>query len=188
MAVDAEPELKALFLRGLADDAGAHRAFLAAVSTHLRAFFRSRLRNSPEDAEDLVQETLIAIHTKRDTFDPSYPVTAWIYAIARYRLIDHWRRRGRRGEHIPIEDASELFTAAEDEAVDAKRDVNRLLALLPKKQQEAIRLVKLEGVSVKDAAARTGLSESDVKISTHRGLKTLMRLMAAGTPEAGSAS
>lgn len=179
MGVEAEPELKALFLRGIAGEAAAQRAFLSAVAPHLRAFFRTRLRNSPEDAEDLVQETLIALHTKRDTFDRAYPVTAWIYAIARYRLIDHWRRRGRRGEQIPIEDATELFTAAEDEASDAKRDVNRLLALLPKKQQDSIRLVKLEGVSVKDAAAQTGLSESDVKISTHRGLKTLMRLMAA---------
>lgn len=176
--IEAEAELKALMLRGLAGDAGAHRAFLAAVSGNLRAFFRSRLRAAPEDAEDLLQETLIAIHTRRDSYDSSYPVTAWIYAIARYRLIDHWRRRQRRGEHIPVEDAHELFTASEDEAVDAKRDVNRLLALLPKKQQDSIRLVKLEGLSVKDAAARTGLTESDIKISTHRGMKTLMRLMA----------
>lgn len=175
MGPDTETELKALFLRG---DAAAQRAFLTAVGGHLRAFFRARMRGAPEDAEDLVQETLIALHTKRDSFDPAYPVTAWIYAIARYRLIDHWRRRGRRGEHIPVEDADGLFTAAEDEAVDAKRDVARLLALLPQKQRDAIRLVKLEGVSVKDAAAQTGLSESDVKISAHRGLKTLMRLMA----------
>lgn len=176
--IEAEAELKVLMLRGLSGDAGAHRAFLTAVSGNLRAFFRSRMRNAPEDAEDLLQETLIAIHTRRDSYDPSFPVTAWIYAIARYRMIDHWRRRGRRGEHIPVEDAPELFTAAEDVAVDAKRDVTRLLAMLPQKQRDAIRLVKLEGVSVKDAATQTGLTESDVKISTHRGMKTLMRLMA----------
>lgn len=176
--IETEAELKALMLRGLSGDAGAHRAFLAAVSANLRAFFRSRLRAAPEDAEDLLQETLIAIHTRRDSYDAAYPVTAWVYAIARYRLIDHWRRRGRRGEHIPVEDASELFTAAEDEAVDAKRDVTRLLSLLPKKQRDSIRLVKLEGMSVKDAAECLGISESDVKISTHRGMKTLTRLMA----------
>lgn len=176
--IEAEAELKALMLRGLGGDAGAHRAFLTAVSGNLRAFFRSRMRSAPEDAEDLLQETLIAIHTRRDSYDASYPVTAWIYAIARYRMIDRWRRRGRRGEHIPVEDATELFTAAEDEAVDAKRDVTRLLNLLPQKQRDSIRLVKLEGLSVKDAAARIGLTESDIKISTHRGMKTLMRLMA----------
>lgn len=175
--IEAESHLKALMMRGLGGDAGAHKAFLTAVSGNLRAFLRARLRSAPEDAEDLLQETLIAIHTRRDTYDPSYPVTAWIYAIARYRLIDHWRRRGRRGEHIPVEDARELFTAAEDEAVDAQRDVTRLLATLPQKQRDAIRLVKLDGVSVKEAAQSLGLSESDVKISTHRGMKALMRLM-----------
>lgn len=176
--IEAETQLKALLMRGLGGDAGAHRAFLTAVSGNLRAFLRARLRSAPEDAEDLLQETLIAIHTRRDTYDPAYPVTAWVYAIARYRLIDHWRRRQRRGEHIPVEDARELFTASEDEAVDAKRDVTKLLAMLPQKQRDSIRLVKLEGVSVKDAAAQIGLTESDVKISTHRGMKTLMRLMA----------
>jgi len=176
--IEAEADLKALMLRGLAGDAGAHRAFLTAISGNLRAFLRSRMRGAPDDAEDLLQEVLIAIHTRRDSYDPAYPVTAWVYAIARYRMIDHWRRRGRRGEHIPVEDASELFTDAEDEAVDAKRDVARLLAMLPQKQRDSIRLVKLEGMSVKDAAAQIGLTESDVKISTHRGMKTLMRLMA----------
>ena len=102
--IEAEADLKALMLAGLAGDAAAHRRFLAAVAGNLRAYYRSRLRTAPEDAEDLVQETLIAIHTKRDSYDPSYPVTAWIYAIARYRMIDHWRRRKRRGEQIPIED------------------------------------------------------------------------------------
>lgn len=177
--VEAEAELKALMLAGLAGDAGAHRRFLAAVAQRLRAFYRARLRSAPEDAEDLVQETLIAIHTRRDAYDASYPVTAWIYAIARYRLIDHWRRNKKRGEQIPIDDVPSLFTAATDEASDAKRDVMRLLDTLPPKQREAIRLVKLEGVSVKDAAAQTGLSESDVKVSAHRGLKTLMKMMAA---------
>ncbi|MDX2233335.1 MAG: sigma-70 family RNA polymerase sigma factor [Hyphomonadaceae bacterium] len=177
--VEAEAELKRLMLAGLAGDAAAHRALLAAVARSLRAYYRARLRGAPEDAEDLVQETLIAIHTRRDSYDPAYPVTAWIYAIARYRMIDHWRRGQRRGgDHIPLDDAPELFTAAQDEAADAKRDVMRLLDALPKKQRDAIQLVKLDGVSVKDAAARLNLSESDVKVSAHRGLKTLMRLMA----------
>lgn len=177
--IEQEAELKAQMLAGMAGDAAAHRALLATVARHLRAFYRARMRANPDDAEDLVQETLIAIHTRRDSYDPAYPVTAWIYAIARYRLIDHWRRHKRRGgDHIPIDDAPELFTAAGDEATDAKRDVMRLLDMLPQKQRDAIRLVKLEGVSVRDAAERTGLSESDVKVSAHRGLKTLMKLMA----------
>lgn len=176
--VEAEAELKALMLRGLGGDAAAHRKFLAIVARHIRIYYRSRLRAAPEDAEDLVQETLIALHTRRDAYDPAYPVTAWVYAIARYRMIDHWRRNKKRGEQIPIEDAPALFTDAGDEASDAKRDVMRLLDTLPPKQRETIRLVKLEGVSVRDAAAQLGLSESDVKVSAHRGLRALQRLMA----------
>lgn len=176
--VEAEPELKALMLRGLAGDAGAHHALLHRVSVHLRAFFRARMRDTPDDVEDLVQETLIALHTKRDTFDPAFPVTAWIYAIARHRLIDHWRRNKRRGISVPVEDAEHLlFAESESDATDAKRDVGVLLSQLPAKQRTAIQLIKLDGVSVRDAAARTGFSESDLKVSAHRGLKTLARLM-----------
>lgn len=178
--VDSETELKALFLRGLRGEAEAHKAFLAKAAPLLRAFLRARLRADPEEAEDLLQETLIAIHTKRDTYDSAFPVSAWIYAIARYRLIDHLRRQKRRGPHIPIDFAGDVFEAAEDEAVDAKRDVGRLLNLLPEKQRDAIRLVKLEGVSVREAATRMGLSESDIKVSAHRGLKALAQLMAKG--------
>lgn len=172
-----EAQLRAWLLQGLKGDEGAHRAFLTATAALLRGYFRNRLRGAPEDAEDLVQETLVALHTRRDSYDPSYPLTAWLYAIARYRLIDHLRRRRRSGAHEAIDDLDLGEPDPEFEASDAKRDVNTLLARLPDKQQKAIRLVKLEEKSVREAAAETGLSESDIKISIHRGMKTLMRLM-----------
>jgi RNA polymerase sigma-70 factor, ECF subfamily len=173
-----EAQLRAWFLAGLKGDASAQRSFLSAAAGMLRGYFRNRLRAAPEDAEDLVQETLVALHTKRDTYDPAFPLTAWIYAIARYRLIDHLRRLKRRGPHASIDDVE--LVALEDEAAasDARRDLTTLLEKLPAKQQTAIRLVKLEDKSVKEAAAQTGFSESDIKVSIHRGLKTLMRLMA----------
>jgi RNA polymerase sigma-70 factor (ECF subfamily) len=175
--VEAEAKLKALMLAGLGGDEAAHRQLLTEISTHLRAYFRFRLQAYPEDAEDLVQETLIAIHTKRHTYDPAYPVTAWIYAIARYRMIDLYRRRKRRGVQIPIDDVEGLFANADDAAADAKRDVAHLLKHLPEKQRAAITLVKLEGLSVHDAAQRLNLSESDIKISIHRGMKKLSLLI-----------
>jgi len=172
-----EAHLKALFMQGLAGDEAAHRAFLSEAAGLLRAFFRNRLRSAPEDAEDLVQETLVALHTRRDSYDSNYPLTAWLYAIARYRLIDFLRRAKHRN-HATLDG---LEVGGEDpdfEASDARRDVAMLLAKLPEKQRTAIRMVKLEEKSVREAAAETGFSESDIKISIHRGLKTLMQLMA----------
>lgn len=164
-------------VKGLAGDAAAHRAFLTEAAAALRAYFRNRLRGAPEDAEDLVQETLIALHTRRDTYDPSYPLTAWLYAIARYRLIDYLRRKKRRGVAVPVEDAEAvLFTESDQSAADARKDIAELLTRLPEKQRTAIRLIKLEEKSVREAAAITGWTESDLKVSAHRGLKALAKL------------
>jgi RNA polymerase sigma-70 factor (ECF subfamily) len=171
-----EAALRALLLKGLAGDEAAHRAFLTEAAALLRAFFRARLRGRNEDAEDLVQETLVALHTRRESYDPNYPLTAWLYAIARYRLIDFLRRAKHRN-HASLDGVDIGETDPDYEAADAKRDVATLLDKLPEKQRTAIRLVKLEEKSVREAADQTGLSESDIKISIHRGLKTLMRLM-----------
>jgi RNA polymerase sigma-70 factor (ECF subfamily) len=172
-----EAHLRGLMLKGLAGDQAAHRAFLMEAASLLRAYFRNRLRSAPEDAEDLVQETLVALHTRRDSYDPDYPLTAWMYAIARYRLIDHLRR-GKHRRHASLDGLDVGDGDPEYEASDARRDVSVLLDKLPEKQRTAIRMVKLEEKSVREASSLTGLSESDIKISIHRGLKTLMRLMA----------
>jgi RNA polymerase sigma-70 factor (ECF subfamily) len=177
-----EAHLRALLLRGLGGEEAAHRAFLTEAAALLRAYFRNRLRGAPEDAEDLVQETLVALHTRRDSYDANYPLTAWMYAIARYRLIDHLRR-SRRRIHAPLDGLDLGEPDPEYDASDARRDVAVLLDKLPDKQRTAIRLVKLEEKSVREAAALTGFSESDIKISIHRGMKALTRLMAeAGAP------
>jgi RNA polymerase sigma-70 factor (ECF subfamily) len=171
-----EAHLRALLLQGLAGDEAAHRAFLTEAAALLRAYFRNRLRGGAEDAEDLVQETLVALHTRRDSYDAEYPLTAWMYAIARYRLIDFLRRAKRRA-HASLDGLDIGANDPEYAAADAKRDVAALLSRLPEKQRTAIRMVKLEERSVREAAAAMGLSESDIKISIHRGLRTLMRLM-----------
>lgn len=172
-----EAHLRALLLKGLAGDEAAHRSFLKEAAALLRGYYRNRLRSAPEDAEDLVQETLVALHTRRETYDPAYPLTAWMYAIARYRLIDHIRR-ARHRNHASIDGLDVGGDDPEYEASDARRDLATLLDKLPDKQKTAIRLVKVEEKSVREAANLTGFSESDIKISIHRGLKTLMRMMA----------
>jgi len=169
-----EDRLKDLFVRGLGGDAGAYHGFLQALSAHLRAFLRWRLSGLQDDVEDLVQETLIAVHNQRHTYDDGQPLTAWAHAIAKYKLIDLLRRRQRHELlNDPLEDHLELFAAADIAPDDARRDVGALLAQLPDRQRLPILHVKLEGRSVAETARITGLSESAVKIGVHRGLKML---------------
>ncbi len=168
-----ETALRLLMIRGLAGDGAAYSALLKHLAERLRSYFIRRLFQQPHEAEDLTQDVLIAIHAKRATYDASQKLTAWVYAIARYKLIDHLRRSKRRGVSVPIEDVSGLFQ--EQHEGGASADVETLLAGLPQKQRDAIRMVKLEELSVREAAARAGISESDVKVSVHRGLKKLSK-------------
>jgi RNA polymerase sigma-70 factor (ECF subfamily) len=167
----AEEELKALMLNGLDGDAAAHAALLGALVPLLRSFFRRRLRNAEENVEDFVQETLIAVHTRRATFERDRPFTAWLYAIARHRLVDHYRRRRVAVSLDEIE--LELLADNPEAAILAHIDVERLLATLNPKQARAIRDTRVDGKSVAQAAAEAGIGESDLKISVHRGLKAL---------------
>jgi RNA polymerase sigma-70 factor, ECF subfamily len=162
-------------------DGAATKSLLSALAPRLRAFFRGK-GCSTEDAEDLVQETLIAVYTKRAMFDPGQRILAWTYAIARYRMIDRWRSSKRRGFELPIEDFEHALEAHAPEAGDPTRDIARLLTNLPEKQAKAIELVKLKDMSIAEACAATGWSPSDIKISIHRGLKTLMALVGEQEP------
>ena len=169
-----EERLKALLLSGLAGHAPAYHQFLSELSAHLRYFVRRRLAGLPEDVEDLVQELLMAIHNCRHTYDSGQAVTPWVYAIARYKLIDLLRRRSRIDLlNDPLDDSQEVFAGSDMAAADARYDLAKLLEVLPDKQRLPIVQVKIEGNSVADTALRTGMSESAVKIGIHRGLKAL---------------
>ena len=107
-----EDRLRSLFVQGLAGDAKAYQAFLRDMSAHLRAFFKRRLASLPDDVEDLVQETLLALHNQRHTYQSTQPLTAWVHAIARYKLVDLFRARGsREALHEPLEDDLLVFAA-----------------------------------------------------------------------------
>ena len=169
-----ETELRSLFMKGLGGDAAAYHAFLQRLAGHLRAFLGRRLFGWPDEVEDLVQECLIAMHNQRHTYQSDQPLTAWVHAIARYKLIDLLRAKSvREALHDPIDDDFELFTASATEASDARRDLNGLLDTLPERQRAAIVHVKLQGLSVAETAQLTGMSESAVKVGIHRGLKAL---------------
>ena len=174
----SEDRLKGLLLRGLAGDAPAYHVFLRELSTHLRAFLRKRLDRLPDEVEDLLQESLLAVHNQRHTYDAGQPLTAWVHAIAKYKLIDLLRRRsGRELLNDPLDDETDVFSSADAEAAEARRDVAQLLERLPDRQRLPIIHMKLEGLSVAETARATGMSESAVKVGVHRGLKALAAML-----------
>ena len=184
-ASDAEAALRGLFLRGLDGDAKAYRDFLQRLSAHLRAFLGRRLFGWPDDVEDLVQECLLAMHNQRHTYQSDQPLTAWVHAIARYKMIDLLRAKSsREALQDPLDDEPGLFAASDIEASDARRDLGGLLQTLPERQRLPIVHVKIEGLSVAETAKLTGMSESAVKVGIHRGLKALAAKMRSGGSKA----
>ena len=179
-----EIELKALMLASLGGDAASHRSLLDRLSRRLRAYYKAKLvavGRGIAEAEDLVQEAVLAIHLKRHTYDPAEPLTPWVHAIARYKLIDFLRRNRASLADVPIDGANEVL--AHDDSADAEStyDIRRLMQRLPQGMQCAIEAVKLDGLSVAEAAKRCGLSESGVKVNIHRGLKALAASIARET-------
>jgi RNA polymerase sigma-70 factor (ECF subfamily) len=169
-----ETRLRALLISGLSGDSGAYRTFLSELTRHLRGYLRKRIPNLCDDVEDLVQEILLAVHNGRHTYRPDEPLTAWIHAIARYKLMDFFRARARRESlHDSIDIHLDIFATPDDEPSAARRDIGKLLDQLPDKQRLPIMHVKLQGLSVAETAQLTGLSESAVKVGVHRGLKAL---------------
>jgi len=171
---NVEPRLKALMLRGLDGERAAYGEMLRILTPFLRAHFRRRLGGDGAEAEDLVQETLLAIHLKRDTYERAQPVTPWIYGVARYKLLDYFRRSGAR-RTIPIEEAGALFASETADEGAVRRDVMTLLARLPGRQAQLLRDVKLAGFSMEEAAERAGVSTTAAKVSVHRSMRRLMR-------------
>jgi RNA polymerase sigma-70 factor, ECF subfamily len=173
-----EERLRDLLVRALAGDAAAYHTFLKDLSAHLRAFFRRRMSGLPDEVEDLVQESLLAVHNQRHTYDSAQPLTAWVHAIAKYKLVDLLRRRaGRELRNDPFEDVFDLLAHNDCEAATARLDVIKLLQRLPDRQRLPIVHMKLEGLSVVETARVTGMSESAVKVGVHRGLKALAAMI-----------
>jgi RNA polymerase sigma-70 factor (ECF subfamily) len=176
-----EIELRELMLASLDGDAPSHRALLERLSRRLRAYFKGKLAGlgrSASEAEDLVQEAVLAIHLKRHTYDPAEPLTPWVYAIARYKLIDFLRRTRASFAEVPIDEADTLMAQDDSVSADSSYDVRKLIERLPEKMRCSIEAVKLDGQSIAEAAQRCSLSESGVKVNILRGLKALAALIA----------
>jgi RNA polymerase sigma factor (sigma-70 family) len=156
-----------------AGDVKAYRALLEAIQPWLSRYFHRRV--PPGNSDDLVQEAMIAIHRKRHSYDPSLRFGPWLAAVARYKWIDWLRGQTRRAE---VDLPADLAVAHNHgDAVLAAASVEQLLAKLKPAQSQVIRLVKVEGLSIEEASAATGQSQSLVKVNIHRGMQVLMKLL-----------
>jgi RNA polymerase sigma-70 factor (ECF subfamily) len=158
-------------------DSGAYHRLLRELAPMLRGlatrgFAHHKL--GPEDAEDVVQETLLALHLKRHTWDERKPLLPWVRAVARNKVIDSLRRRGR-GIHLPIEDISETIAndqpAAEASSIDAAKLIHKLKA----REREIVLAISIEGATAREVAQRLGMTEGAVRVALHRALQSLAK-------------
>lgn len=176
MTPDQEQELRRLMTCAQDGDRQAYEDLLTRVSGLVRAFVRRRVGNIGW-ADDVVQECLVALHRARHTYDPNRPFAPWLYAIAQNRLVDALRaqRRLLLREIHPEAAWPELGRRPEQERDAIHRDLRRAVADLPDNQRRVIELLKFEDLSVREVAAKLGMSESNVKVTAHRGYRALRR-------------
>lgn len=168
-----EAELSGLLRAAIAGDERAYAQFLHRIAALVRGFVRRKIVQGGVDPEDVVQETLLAIHVKRHTWRADAPVLPWVYAIARFKLIDAFRRRGRRIE-VEIDQIAETFAEPETETA-SERDVARALDGLPPAQRSVVSSISVDGHSIGETAAKLGISETAVRVSLHRGLAAIAK-------------
>ncbi|AZO30483.1 sigma-70 family RNA polymerase sigma factor [Mesorhizobium sp. M1B.F.Ca.ET.045.04.1.1] len=172
-----------LMARAQDGDADAYRRLLESITPYLRAH-AARCHRNPSDIEDAVQDILLSLHTVRRTYDPARPFGPWLTAIARRRLIDRLRRQGRRRTYeTEFESAHETFAdpPANLEGMTDIHEIAAALDRLPAGQREAVRLTKIEGLSLKEASAVSGTSVAALKIATHRAIQRLRRFFHGGS-------
>jgi RNA polymerase sigma-70 factor (ECF subfamily) len=176
-----EEEWAVLMRSAMMGDEAAYRTFLKAITPSIRAAARrnlARYSRGAADAEDVVQDTLLAIHLKRQTWDQDRPIGPWIAAIARNKFIDLMRRRGRAVE-VPIEDVAPILAAEEAGAMLEAYEVHRMLENLNEKQRSVVRSLAVEGASVRQTAQRLSMSEGAVRVTLHRAVKVLAMIYRA---------
>jgi RNA polymerase sigma factor (sigma-70 family) len=179
-SADRELDWSILMGRAQGGDRDAYRRLLAEITPYLRALAARRHRDR-NDAEDAVQDILLTVHAIRNTYDPTRPFGPWLVAIANHRLIDRLRRQGRlRSRETALTPEHETFLADQAnlyERASDRRDLQAAVEKLPAGQRQAIRLLKLEERSLKEAAVMSGLTVGSLKVATHRALRSLRQIL-----------
>lgn len=166
-----DAELARLLRAAIAGDEKAYGDFLQRAACLVRNFARRKIIQGGIDPEDIVQETLLAIHLKRHTWRQDASITPWLYAIAKYKLVDAFRQRGRRTE-IEIGEIAETFAAPESETVSS-RDIYHALAMIAPGQRSVVAAISVDGRSISETAKWLGMSETAVRVAFHRGLAAI---------------
>jgi len=178
-SVTRDVDWSILMARAQEGDGAAYHRLLQEITPYLRSLAARRHRD-PNDAEDSVQDVLLTVHSIRQTYDPARPFAPWLVAIANRRFIDRLRRQGRtRNREIPLTAEHETFcepAANLDERPD-RRELEGMVNNLPPAQQNAVRLLKLKELSLKEAEAVSGMSITSLKVNTHRALKNLRKML-----------
>ena len=167
-----------LFRLGKGGDAASYRAFLTEVTPVLRRIANARATGLTGEVEDIVQETLMAIHTKRHTWRESEPVTPWLYAIARYKAADAWRRRGFPS--VQVDDLCDVLADERSGDLMAARDLGQLLAGIDGRSAGIVRAIGVEGESAGTVGERLGMTEGAVRVAFYRAMQRLRRLAGVG--------
>jgi RNA polymerase sigma-70 factor (ECF subfamily) len=168
-----EADLARLLKTALQGDERAYAEFLRRAAALVRGFARRRAGQGSIDPEDIVQETLLAIHLKRHTWQSDLPVEPWLYAIARFKLVDAFRKVGRRLEVVLDEPFD--APAPEPEQVASEREIGRALDTLAPGQRAVVTAISVEGRSIGDTARKLDMTEVAVRVALHRGLAAIAK-------------
>jgi len=179
-----DDNLRSLMQAAQAGDASAYRAVLNDISPRLRRMIQSQRRflNS-EEIEDIVQDVLVSVHAVRATYDARRPFLPWLMAIARNRLADAGRRWARRAANELLVDEIPV-TFADDDTANTERDrkldsdeVRSAIRELPLRERQAIEMLKLRELSLKEAASESGMTVGALKVAVHRGTLALRKVL-----------
>ena len=175
MNAEQEAELGRLMVAAQGGDRHAYEVLLTRSAAVAQAFVRKRAGDVTW-CDDVVQETLLAVHRARHTYDPARPFAPWLYAIVHNRFIDAVRTERRRLlRELEVDAGREAGARPVQERDALMRDVRRAVGGLPENQRRVIELLKFEELSVREVASRLGMSETNVKVTAHRGYRALRR-------------
>jgi RNA polymerase sigma-70 factor, ECF subfamily len=182
-SANSSAQLDAQLLAALSGDAKAYRRFLDQLADLLAGYFKKRMFGSQDEVEDLIQETILAVHRRRYTYRLDVPVMVWVYAIARHKHIDWLRSHGRQPEALTEDD--EVNLSGDFIGIwQSTRDIRLALSRLPTTQGHLLAYHKLMGYSIEETASLMGMSEAAVKVGIHRGMKALSKLFGGVLHEA----